>query len=260
MSRKTLRTSDIARAVGAHPNTVRRYEEWGFLPPIPRSPSGYRRYTPMHLEQMRLAWLALHTDSWYEPKRLLAPLVRTAAAGDLGGALEQVYGYLAALQAALANAEAAAAYLERWAAGRPADPLRQPLRIGQVARLLGVTHDQLRSWERNGLLDVPRDPRNGYRLYGGDEVARLRVIRMLRQAGYSVMAILRMVLALDAGQTDDLRGVLDTPRVDEDVFSVADRWLTALHDYTERGQALIAQIERMMALQETLERDSRWPG
>ncbi|MBL7200262.1 MAG: MerR family DNA-binding transcriptional regulator [Anaerolineae bacterium] len=43
--RSYLRTSDIARAVGAHPNTVRLYEEWGFLPPIPRSPAGYRMYT-----------------------------------------------------------------------------------------------------------------------------------------------------------------------------------------------------------------------
>jgi Mn-dependent DtxR family transcriptional regulator len=26
----TLRTNDIARAVGVHPNTVRMYEIWGF--------------------------------------------------------------------------------------------------------------------------------------------------------------------------------------------------------------------------------------
>ena len=55
-----LRTSDIAKAVGVHPNTVRCYEAWGFLPPIPRSPSGYRLFTPAHLEQMRLGRLALH--------------------------------------------------------------------------------------------------------------------------------------------------------------------------------------------------------
>jgi DNA-binding transcriptional MerR regulator len=34
-----LRTSEITKAVGVHPNTVRLYERWGFLPPVPRSPN-----------------------------------------------------------------------------------------------------------------------------------------------------------------------------------------------------------------------------
>jgi DNA-binding transcriptional MerR regulator len=50
MTRATLRTSDISRAVGVHPNTVRLYETWGLLPPIPRSSSGYRLFTEQHLE------------------------------------------------------------------------------------------------------------------------------------------------------------------------------------------------------------------
>jgi DNA-binding transcriptional MerR regulator len=29
---------------------------------------------------------------------------------------------------------------------------------------MNVTSDQLRNWERNGLLDVPKDPHNNYRL------------------------------------------------------------------------------------------------
>lgn len=45
MKPRYLRTSDIAKAVGVHPNTVRLYEEWGFLPPIPRNLSGYRLFT-----------------------------------------------------------------------------------------------------------------------------------------------------------------------------------------------------------------------
>jgi hypothetical protein len=44
MTRRYLRTSDIAEAVGVHPNTVRLYEEWGFLPPIPRGPAGSPRW------------------------------------------------------------------------------------------------------------------------------------------------------------------------------------------------------------------------
>jgi DNA-binding transcriptional MerR regulator len=57
MPKKFLYTSEVAAAVGVHANTVRLYEAWDFLPPIPRSQSGYRRFTPAHLEQMRLARL-----------------------------------------------------------------------------------------------------------------------------------------------------------------------------------------------------------
>ena len=42
------------------------------------------------------------------------------------------------------------------------------------------------------------------------EINRLRVIRVLRSAGYSVMAILRMLNHLDRGGRD-LRYALDTP-------------------------------------------------
>jgi len=35
-----LYTSELARAVGVHPNTVRRYVERGILPPVERSSSG----------------------------------------------------------------------------------------------------------------------------------------------------------------------------------------------------------------------------
>ena len=55
MARKFLRTSDLAHAVGVHPNTVRLYAEWGLIPPVERSPSGYRLFTQRHLDCLRLA-------------------------------------------------------------------------------------------------------------------------------------------------------------------------------------------------------------
>jgi hypothetical protein len=95
MKPRSLCTSDVARAAGVHPNTVRLYEEWGFLPPIPRSPSGYRLFTEAHIDQMRLARTALR-GPWpgRNIKRSALALVRRAASGDLGGALEQAYSFL----------------------------------------------------------------------------------------------------------------------------------------------------------------------
>ena len=246
MARRYLTTADVARTVGVHPNTVRLYEKWGFLPPVPRDPrNDYRRFTARHVAQMRLARTALQ---WPYPggKQPVLALVYQAAAGDLGGALEHAYHYLAQVQAARARAEAAATLLERWAQGAPTDDTSRPLQIGDAAARLGVTHDMLRNWERNGLLSVPRDPHNGYRLYGAAEMARLRVIRMLREAGYSMMAILRMLLQLDRGESEDPRAALDTPRPDEELLSVADQWLTTPTAQDERARSIIAHLEALL--------------
>jgi DNA-binding transcriptional MerR regulator len=124
------------------------------------------------------------------------------------------------------------------------------MHIGDAARHLGTTIDALRNWDRNGLLDVPREAHTGYRLYGPEELGRCRVIRMLLMSGYSMMAILRMLTALDGGEREDLRQALDTPRPDEDVFTTADRWLTSLAEVEERAHQIIARVEELLAKQD----------
>src|SRR5215207_66174 len=137
-----LRTSDLARAVGVHPNTVRRYADWGFLPPVERSPAGYRRFTEHHLDCLRLA-----RQIYFQPyagKPIYqsgVKIIEFTVRGDLGGALELAYHHLAMVRSERAQADAAANLLERWASGAPADATAAPLQIGQVAQLLGTTID-----------------------------------------------------------------------------------------------------------------------
>ena len=243
-----LSTAKIAKAVGCHPNTVRLYEQWGFLPAVPRSPAGYRLYTEAHLDQMRLARMGLNTD--WPGRRLrtsVVDLIKQAALGDLGGALELAYQHLALVNAVQAQAESAAKLLVRWAQGAPTDATVRQMRMVDTARLLGLTRDILRNWERSGLIAVPRDPANGYRQYGQIQVARLRVIRMLRNAGYSTMAILRMLIQLDEGTTQDLRQALNTPRADEDVFYATDRWVSTLDDQEQRALKMITLLEERIS-------------
>lgn len=246
-----LRTSDVAKAVGVHPNTVRLYEEWGLLPPIPRTPGGYRRFTQAHVNQMRLARTAMHT-TWLggEIRKLALDMVKGAASGGLGGALELAYELRTTIRLEQARAEGAAELLQRWARGQATDSTVGPLHIGETAGLLSVTRDTLRNWERNGLIEVPRDPGNGYRLYGAAEIGRLRVIRMLRQAKYSTMAILRMLRQLDRGRREGLRQALDTPGPEEDVYYATDRWLSTLAELQEKMNQAIALLEEMIQKQQ----------
>jgi len=250
MPSRHLRTSDLAKAIGVHVNTIRLYESDGFFPPIPRGKNGYRQYGAMHLEQARLIHLTL---SWpyLSDKRALIELVKCAASGDLGMAMELAYRHLAFVRMERTSAEAAVEFLERWAAGHLLESPRQQVRISAAARHLNVSVDMLRNWERNGLIDVPRDPTNQYRLYGTAEFGRLRVIRVLVKSGYSLMAILRMLRRFDAGETDNLRDALNLPReesANEWIDLIADRWLASLVEMEERAEAIIRQIGRMIEM------------
>lgn len=247
MTKTHLRTSDVAKAAGCHVNTVRLCETWGFLPPIPRTPGGYRTFTEAHADQMILARMAMNTPYPGTTIRQSArALVKHTATGDLGGALEMAYAHVALVQSERAAAESAVRLLERWAQGTAAGATAGPLRIGETAKRLGVTTDMLRNWERNGLLVVPRDPRNGYRAYTAAEIGRLRVTRMLIRAGYSILAVLRMLVRLDGGDSDNLSATLDTPPPGEDAYTAADRWLSTLAAQEERAAEIIAHLEQMI--------------
>jgi DNA-binding transcriptional MerR regulator len=238
-------TIQVARAVGVHPNTVRLYEQWGFLRHIPRNISGYRLFTEADIDQMRFARTALH-GGWpgHTMWRSALALVRQAATGDLKGAAQLAEAHLALAQEERVQAESVVTVLERWAQHRAADTQSPTCHIGAAARILGVSPDSVRGWERDGMVSVPRDVR-GYRLFSQTEMDRLRIIRLLLRAGYSSMAVLRMLLRLDHGDTTNLRRNLDTPRDDEDPLSAADQWLTFLTEQEQRAHSLVLMLQRV---------------
>lgn len=244
---KYLKTSDIAKSVGIHPNTVRLYEKWGLLPEINRSPAGYRLFTHIHLNQVKLIRLAMKCTLFgREVKRTAYGIINSAAAERYGEALCLALELEKMIDIELSQAEEAEKFLERWAAeskqlavlsGMPAgaavcDDTARGISINSAAKMLHITIDMLRDWERNGLIQIPRNPDNGYRIYGSDEINRLRVIRALRRSNYSNMSILRAMKKLESGSTEGLREVLDSPELDEDrgYLCFTDMLLTALND------------------------------
>jgi DNA-binding transcriptional MerR regulator len=253
MTRKFLHTSDLARAVGVHPNTVRKYAAWGLIPPVERTPSGYRLFTQQHLDCMRLARLIYSAPYPGRGFRALGnEIIQHAVVNDWQGALEKAQEHLALVQAELQSAESAADLLEHWAQNKASiSGDVPPLAIGEVSKLLGVRIDVIRNAERNGLITVPRNSYNNYRLFGKKEIERLRIIRMLTRAGYSHMAILRMFLELGKGNIRDLKKTLDTPRPDEDIFTAADRWLTTLRAQGKMARQVIELIHESTASQKS---------
>lgn len=194
---KTYSTSEIAGIIGIHPNTVMLYEKWGYIAPVERKENGYRVYTETHLEQMKLVRMALRSN-WikYYMKFEVQNIIRCAARGELQKALEYCCEYLEHIQNEKNNELKVMRAIYEILKNDSSEEKDISLNRNEAAKLLGVTINVIINWERNGLIEVPRS-NNGYRVYGEDEIKRLRVIKALRQENYRTQCICRM-LAGDA--------------------------------------------------------------
>jgi DNA-binding transcriptional MerR regulator len=75
------------------------------------------------------------------------------------------------------------------------------MKIGEVARQAGVTVDTIRFYERRGVLSAPNRRPSGYREYGDDTVARLRLARRMQSLGLSLDEIIDALAAHDEGRS-----------------------------------------------------------
>ena len=85
------------------------------------------------------------------------------------------------------------------------------LRIGEVARLSGLDVGTPRNYEQRGLLKPAGRSKAGHRLYGIEEVARLRFIKRAKPLGLALTEIKEL---LDLAAAEDDRGKALT-RLDE---------------------------------------------
>ena len=74
------------------------------------------------------------------------------------------------------------------------------LRIGELARLSGISPDSLRNYERKGLLK-PQRLASGYRVYPAHAVERVRMIRTALALGFRLDELTRIFKVRDAGGT-----------------------------------------------------------
>jgi MerR family copper efflux transcriptional regulator len=80
-------------------------------------------------------------------------------------------------------------------------------RISEVARPTGFSPSTLRYYEQVGLLSTER-ARNGYRVYGEADVARLRFIARAKRLGLSLGGIRELVSTWDGGRCEPVKARL----------------------------------------------------
>lgn len=240
----TYSTSQIAKIVGLHPNTVRMYEEWGLIHKPKRKPNGYRIYNDIHIKQFQLSRKALQTEIMQSGLReRIINAVKLSAEYRFDEAEEQVLEYIRIAKQETENAKEAAKICEiLW---QKPEANGTVYKRSQAAKELGLTIDTIRNWEMNGLLTVKRK-QNGYRVYDSNDINRLKVIRTLRCANYSLSAILRMLNRYDNGMDkENILDILNTPEADDDIISACDKLIVSLENAIENAYEVISILKEI---------------
>ncbi|SYX83124.1 MerR family transcriptional regulator [Paenibacillus alvei] len=242
---KTYRTTELARSIGIHPNTVRLYEELGLIPKAERKANGYRVFTNFHVEQLAFARTALQVEVLQNGLRKQAiDIIKTSSEGNFDKAIHLTKRYYQQIKREQRNAEEAIVITEKLLSGENQELGNAMLTRKETADLMQISMDSLRNWELNGLLTVKRK-QNGYRVYSDQDIRRLKIIRSLRCASYSLTAILRMLNALSSDPKVDIREAIDTPEETDDIISVCDKLLTSLQYAENNARVMLTHLGEM---------------
>lgn len=240
----TYTTSEVAKMIGIHPNTVRLYEEATLIPKPIRKENGYRVFTDIHIDQFKLARTALQIEVLQNGlRKKIISVIKESALGRFEVALRLTNEYILIIQQEIENAYEAVTITNELLHGKKKIDV-VALKRKNVSEQLRISMDTLRNWEMNGLLKVKRKE-NGYLVYTQEDIQRLKIIRSLRCANYSLSAILRMINALSQDANINIQSVLNTPKENEDIISVCDKLIVSLTDAKNNAQTIIVLLTKM---------------
>ncbi len=74
------------------------------------------------------------------------------------------------------------------------------MRVGELAKRLGVNTQTIRYYERIGLLPEPKRTEAGYRLYGEEDERRLRFVKNARDAGLALGEVKEVLAFHERGE------------------------------------------------------------
>ena len=243
---KTYSTSQIAKMLSVHPNTVRWYEAVGLISPVERLANGYRQFNNRHLVQLKVCRLIY--GGGYPNKQIRDSSMKILAylkEWDIKSSLEQTRKYHRLIEAEYSKALETSTILTNWT--EQTETTSNAYTRKEAADLLGITAEVLRNWERNGLINISRTGKKNEKVYGDNEMKRLRVIYMLRQNNYSIAAIHRSLVCFDNGNSAGAALALNQPVTNPDQLYICagDHWLEVLWKLSLIAKKIIRIIDRV---------------
>ncbi|MFC4301926.1 MerR family transcriptional regulator [Cohnella boryungensis] len=187
--------SQIADELGVSTTTLRRYEEQGLIPDVPRTAGNHRAYSPVHLQAFAAIRSLLHGCDIPVVYDVMRRIKREETTDALWLANHQLY----------LTQEEKQRVEEILGMIRNADfnqyrnvKFMSAMTIDKVAQAAGVNASAIRHWEKEGLIVSERDKENGYRIFTESELRKILVISSLRKTIYYIENLKDLLQELEA--------------------------------------------------------------
>lgn len=176
-----LRPIDIAKKLDVGTSALRHYEEWGIVPKAIRKANGYRVYTEVH-EAYFQCIRAMYPGFGMGTVRRVMPLLQKNKYIEALWEVNQVQAEL------FERKQQALDAVSILSPNNIQDFMKKQQKkyysIGEVEDKLHVAATTLRHWEKEGLITPERNPENGYRLYTGEDMRRILIIKTVQSSVY----------------------------------------------------------------------------
>ncbi|MEF7440820.1 MerR family DNA-binding transcriptional regulator [Paenibacillus lautus] len=191
----------MAKKLNVSTTTLRRYENLGLVPDVPRTSSNRRYYTPLHLQ----GFLALRSLVQGFDLPIAYEVMSLLKEGYVEQALWMINVQQYNIQVEKQRVEEIMRLIHQTDFSKYRNiQVTDEMKIGEVAVIAGVNPSAIRHWENEGLIRAKRNAENGYRVFTSQELKKIIVLSSLRK---TVFFIESMKQLLEALETHDLTAI-----------------------------------------------------
>ncbi|WP_122647052.1 MerR family DNA-binding transcriptional regulator [Enterococcus mediterraneensis] len=200
---ETYTPKQIANRLNVSTTTLRRYEEQGLIPVVPRTDSGHRIYTAIHLQAfttIRVLLKGYDIPVVYEAMREIKE-------SRFEEALWLINQQQAQMQTEKQRVEEILTMIQNTEFTQYQNvQLNKFMTIGDAAKIAGIKTSAIRHWEKEGLIHSKRNIANGYRVFSISELRKILVISSLRKTVYYIENMKELLNELDEQNYDKIAG------------------------------------------------------
>ncbi len=173
----------IAKQLNVSTTTLRRYEDQGLIPDVPRTASNRRCYTSIHVQ----AFITIRALLQGYEIPVVYDVMRKIKGQQMESALWAINQEQHNTQVEKERLEEVLRMFRDVDLSKYKDlTVSDSMTIGEVAQMAGVNPSAIRHWEQEGLISSNRNKDNGYRVFTLTELRKIILISSLRKTVYYI--------------------------------------------------------------------------
>ncbi|MCC5909401.1 MAG: MerR family transcriptional regulator [Clostridiaceae bacterium] len=230
-------TSQIAKIVGVHPNTVRLYEKLNLISNVPRNKKGYRLFSDRHIDEMKFTRIIM-PGPYPVDKSIVLKMIDWHIKQDYEKALSYAYEYHNDVIQEKSKTNKSLELLNKWKRNLVGDNSIIAFTRKEVSNISKIPIETIRTWERAGIVSsTKKSNRNIYSVY---EYEKIMIIYILRKAGFSLQSIYEFFNNTHYKIPSDFFKEIYK---DEETICQTNEWIKFLDKHIDKSKEIIKELK-----------------